>query len=107
MWNKSIKLPARVEITMDEDGFQTESVSFVEHIPANFMDVTRNDEILANQKGYTASQIIEIMECNYNGEKYLVDEATGEVYDVRRTFGKDKSMMIQLIGERRQRNGGT
>ena len=64
--------------------------------------MTRNDEILASQKGYTADQNIEVMACNYNGEDRLMDDSDGTVYDVKRTYRKDKSMAVILTCERRQ-----
>lgn len=105
MWNKSIKLVTRVEVTADADGFDKEVEQYLENIPASFTDVTRSDEIKASQTGYTADQNIEILRCNYNGEKYLYDEETGDKYEVKRTFGRDKSMNIVLTCERRERGG--
>ena len=105
MWNKSIKLVIGVTKETDEDGFDTETEQFLTDIPANFKDVTRNDELIANQSGYTANQNIEIMRCNYNGEQYLYDEENGDKYEIKRTYGKDKSMNIVLTCERRERGG--
>lgn len=102
MWNGSIQLVRKENAVQDKDGFRKESRAYSESIPANFTDVTRNDEILASQKGYTADQNIEIMECNYGGERCLLDESTGNIYDVKRTFRKDKSMAVILTCERRQ-----
>ena len=95
MWNGSIALPRRKYEDQDKDGW--------EHgIPASFADVTRNDEVLAAQKGYSADQNIEIMECNYQGESFLFDESREVIYDIRRTFRKDKSMVLVLTCERRE-----
>lgn len=105
MWNKSIKLVAGVDVITDEDGFDTEVEKYLEGIPANFMDATRNDELIANQTGYTADQNIEILLCNYNGEKFLYDEENGNKYEVKRTYRKDKSMNIVLTCERRETGG--
>lgn len=107
MWNSSIKLPRDVEKTTDADGFEIETQAYLEGIPANFTDVTRNDEILANQAGYSADQVVEIAACNYCGENYLVDEADGTQYDIKRTFKRDKSMTVVLTCERRQRGNGS
>ena len=57
---------------------------------------------LAAQKGYSADRNIEIMSCNYQGERFLLDEAENQMYDVRRTFRKEKSMTIVLTCERRE-----
>ena len=87
MWNGSIALPRRKYEDQDKDGFpQEESYEWEHGIPASFADVTRNDEVLAAQKGYSADQNIE-------------EEA---VYDIRRTFRKDKSMVLVLTCERRE-----
>lgn len=101
MWNKSISLPRKQGSNQDEAGFIEDEIFYEEHIPANFQDATRNDEILASQKGYSIDQNVEIMACNYNGEPYLIDESTEEIFDIRRTFRKDKSMKIILSCERR------
>lgn len=101
MWNKSISLLRKQKSNQDEAGFIEDEIFRKEHIPANFQDVTRNDEILAAQKGYSVDQNVEIMACNYNGERYLIDESTEEIFDIRRTFRKDKSMKITLSCERR------
>lgn len=102
MWNGSIKLLSRDTRSQDKDGFLHTDMLYTESIPADFKDVTRNDEILAAQKGYTANQNIEIMSCNYHGEKCLVDESDHTLYDVKRIFRKDKSMRVTLTCERRQ-----
>lgn len=105
MWNKSIKLVTAVTTTEDKDGFDTELEEYLEHIPANFTSTTRSDEEMANQIGYTADINIEIAACNYSGEQFLYDEATGEKYEVMRSYQKDKSRHIILTCERRERGG--
>lgn len=104
MWNKSISLPIKGKTSVNKNGIQEEPVyELLREIPANFTDATRNDEILASQHGYTAEQNVEIMACNYNGQSFLIDEDTGEIYEIRRTHGKDKSMTVILTCERRER----
>jgi hypothetical protein len=106
MWNKSIKLQESSKEAEDKDGFITSSEpEFLEGIPANFKDTTRSDQILANQSGYTADQNIEIVACNYGGQKYLYDEENGDTYEVKRTYQADKSMNIVLVCERRETGG--
>lgn len=103
MWNGSIALPRRKYENQDKDGFsQEESYEWEYGIPASFTDVTRDDEVLAAQKGYSADQNIEIMECNYQGESFLLDESHEVIYDIRRTFRKDKSMVLIMTCERRE-----
>lgn len=101
MWNGSVSIPVGKHTVTNANGFDTDQWEFLGGVPANFTDATRDDLILANQKGYTVDQNIEIAVCNYHGEGFLVDESTGSVYDIKRTFQKDKSMMIQLSCERR------
>lgn len=105
MWNKSIKLVAMVQGEEDPEGFAQETERLTEGIPANFTDTTRNDETIAKQMGYTADQNVEILRCNYQGERYLYDEETGEKYEVKRTYQKDKGMNIVLTCERRKSGG--
>ena len=102
MWNSSISLPVRKVTKQNKNGFQEDYWEFIRGIPASLKDATRQDEIIGNQSGYQASVIAEIMACNYNGGSFFVDEITGDVYDIRRTFHLDKSMLIQLTGERRE-----
>lgn len=104
MWNGSIRLPIKKTEIINKNGIvQNTGYEFSEEIPANFTDTTRNDEILAFQNGYTADQNVEIMACNYNGQSFLIDEATGQQYDIRRTHRNDKSMKMVLTCERRER----
>lgn len=102
MWNRSISLPIK-EHAESPNGIDRITYEYLGGIPANFTDTTRDDEILGNQKGYTADQNIELMECNYNGQSFLVDEATGDCYDIKRTFRKDRSMTVVLTCEKRER----
>lgn len=102
MWNRSIRLIRKKGKNQNKNGFLEEEEDFSDSIPANFTDVTRNDELLASQKGYTAEQNIEVMACNYNGEDSLTDESDHAVYDIKRTYRKDRSMKIVLTCERRQ-----
>lgn len=106
MWNKSIKLVTGEMDVKDKDGYTIQTAEqYLEGIPANFTSATRNDELVANQKGYTADQNIEILSCNYNGERFLYDEENGDKYEVKRAFSKDKSLNITLTCERRERGG--
>lgn len=105
MWNKSVKLVTGIDTETDEDGFDTVKEKFLEGIPADFKDLTRSDDVVANQLGYSADQNIEIASCNYNGEKFLYDEETGEKYEVKRTFRGDKKMNIILTCQRRECGG--
>lgn len=102
MQNRSISFPVRKREQQDSEGFMTEQWDFMKGIRADFQDATRQDELLANQRGYEATVVVEIMACAYNGASFFVDEATGEIYDIKRTYKPNKSGKIQLTGERRQ-----
>ena len=104
MWNKSIKLPKEIVEVVDDDGFGgSEEVTFLEGIPANFKDLSRNAVVLANQSGNNATIEVEIMACNYDNQGYLIDEATGIRYDIKRAFRKDKGNTISFDCEVRER----
>lgn len=105
MWIKSVSLPVKKIVHTDKEGFQTENWEYMRGIRANFKDPTRQEELLANQRGYRANIVVEIVACVYNGASFLVDEATGEIYDIKRAYCPDKSMYIQLTGERRECGG--
>lgn len=104
MWNRSISLPVKKTGGTNKNGFPVDTTyEYLGGIPANFTDATRNDELLAMQQGYTADQNVEIMACNYGGQPFLLDEATGQRYEIRRTHRKDKSMTVLLTCEKRER----
>jgi len=105
MWNRSIKLPIGKTTVVDADGFGTDEITYMDSIPADFQDLSRNATILANQNGYNAVVSVEIMDCNYDNQKFLVDEASGTIYDVRRTFRKYKGNTISLDCEVREHGG--
>lgn len=104
MWDRSVSLINRKEGRKDADGFaETEHDICMEHVPARFQDVTRNDQILAAQSGYEVDQNIEIMACNYHRESVLKDEETEEIYEVMRTFRPAGSGKIILTCRCRER----
>ena len=105
MWNRSIKLPIGKTTVVDADGFGTDEITYMDNIPANFQDLSRNATVLANQNGYNATMSVEIVACNYNGQEFLVDEVNGVIYDVKRTFRKDKGNTISLDCEVREHGG--
>lgn len=105
MWTHSIKLMTSNEVTYDDDGFPIDSPEWLEHIPANYTDLTRQDRELANQLGYDAEVNIQIMGCNYSGQRSLVDEATEQTWYVQRSFRADRSDLITLTCGRRERHG--
>ncbi len=102
MWTTSICLIESNTQIQDSAGFVTDETTYIRSIPANVLDCTRSDETLANQMGYRADVIVEIDAAAYNGSGYFVDEADGTEYDIKRTFHKNRTNMIQLTGQRRE-----
>ncbi len=100
MWNHSISLPLHKTENVNANGIAMDPVyEFLGGIPANFTDVTRNDEMLGAQGGYVAEQNVEIAVCNYSGQSFLLDEGTGKRYEVVRTHRNDRAMtMIMTCG---------
>lgn len=105
MWANSVRLVSSGEPEYDDEGMETVKETTVDGVPASFTDVTRDDIILAQQSGYQADQTIILMACNYDGQRTVIDEATGDEYLVRRIFRANKSMQVQLTCERRERGG--
>ena len=60
MWTTSIALPVSNIESQDSAGFVQEDRDYQSGIPANVLDATRNDVLLANSSGYTADVIMEI-----------------------------------------------
>lgn len=106
MWNKSIKLPVESKTEVDDDGFELSAkTEYIENVPACFKDLTRSDVEMAGQLGFDATMNVEIMACNYEGQRFLIDEETGTTYYVQRTFRKEKKNTITLLVGRRERGG--
>ncbi|MCQ3908927.1 MAG: hypothetical protein MJ200_05390 [Mycoplasmoidaceae bacterium] len=93
-WNESIKLVSYSE-TKDSDGFSIPSSTETNPIPANFKNITRAVEEHSKVMGYNANLVVEIMECNYNGQSYLIDVQTSKKYEIKRTF-KITSEVLEL-----------
>ena len=101
MWTTAISLPVKNDEVQDTAGFVTDAKDYIGGIPANIKDTTRQDELAANQMGYTADVIVEIEAAAYNGAGYFIDEATGMEYDIKRTYRSDRANRINLTGQRR------
>lgn len=102
MWNHAISFSTPI-ITRTPSGIKQTTEQWGEPIRASFKDLTRDDETLANQLGYTADQAVEIHRSNYSGQAYFRDEETGDVYDIKRTFNGDGKMTVNLICSLRER----
>ena len=95
-----ISLPDLERREQDEDGFVTDSVNYVQNIRANTRSATAEEETIAAADGFTISKIYMIVGRNYRGQSYLVDQATGDYYDIRRT--SESGRMINLFTEARK-----
>lgn len=102
MWNGSVTLMHLIEEETDPDGFLQVRHTGMGHVPAEFRDVTRNDQMLASQSGYEIDWNVEIMACNYNRETLLLDEKTGELYEIMRTFQPERSSKMILTCRRKE-----
>lgn len=103
MWNTSVKIPIRDEISQDSAGFVTHHKSYLERIPACRKDSTRSDETLANQLGYTVSKVFEVdKSCITSNTAYLIDEEDNVVYDIKRKYSSEKSNLVVLTCEVRE-----
>jgi hypothetical protein len=101
MWCDSIKLPKGYEESTNENGFPVNIPTYTESIPANFLSAKRADKTLANQRGFTADIVIEIMACNYNDQNTLVDEKSEKEYDIIDTYQEKGKDTMQLTCQRR------
>ncbi|MGO5338012.1 hypothetical protein ACTQZS_14630 [Bilifractor sp. LCP19S3_H10] len=105
MYDRTISLPEKVEVTRDSEGYRKETIVWASGIPASRRDATRNDEIIAQQDGYTADVVFRIASICYSGEKYLKDDADDHIYDIKRHYHGDKRMYVDLTCQRRERDG--
>lgn len=102
MWNKAISFSAPT-VVKTPSGIKQTVEAWGDPIRASFKDTTREDEMIANQLGYTADVNVEIHKANYAGQSYLRDETTGDIYDIRRTFQGERAMTIILTCSLRER----
>lgn len=95
-----ISLPLLDGRDQDAEGFVTDTVSYVRNVRANTRSATAEEETMAAADGYTVSKIYMIVGRNYRGQPYLIDQATGDYYDIRHT--SESGRMINLYVEARQ-----
>ena len=102
MWTKMIKVPVSRTVTQDDEGYPTTEIVY-RKIPANFQSAQRGDQILAEQRGYSADVIAVVMAANLLGLpdnwSEFIDEETGDTYTLKRTFRQDRNRTIELTGE--------
>ncbi len=77
----SIKLPVSAAVEQDSEGFRSENITWQDGIPATVREATRREQTMANQTGYTISQIYETR--FYENQDILMDEADGQIYDIK------------------------
>ena len=102
MWTHAITFSTPT-VTKTASGIKQTTDVWGDPIRADFQDTTRNDEVAANQLGYTADVNIEIHKSAYAGQSYLRDEATLDIYDIKRTYNANKAMNIILTCSLRER----
>ena len=93
-WKDSVFLLSYIK-TKDKDGISIEEAIKSQEIPANFINVTRQEEQHSKIMGYTASLVVEIMLCNYDNQEYLIDPSTNKKYLIKRSYSVS-SEVIQL-----------
>lgn len=105
-WNHAISL-ITYEKTKDKDGFDIVKESITEHIPANFMSVTRAESEHSKKLGYKADMVVEIMAINYTNEETLIDEDTQKRYAIKRVFSVTSEKLELTVTDltKRQENG--
>lgn len=96
MWNTSIALEDGEEETRDDEDYVTKVKKFINGVPASKKDCTRADIELGMKMQYKANINFEIMKCNYNGCGKIIDEGTGKIYKIERTYTPDKGNTINL-----------
>lgn len=102
MWTKVIKIPVGSETTQDAEGYPT-TVTTYREIPANFQSAQRGDQILAEQRGYSADVVAVVMARNLQGIpgnwSEFIDTETGDVYALKRTYRQDRNRTVELTGQ--------
>ena len=103
MWNRTIKIPVSTQTTQDAEGYPTSVTTYRENIPACFRDAMRSDQILAEQKGYSADVVVLVMARNLEGLppnwSRFIDEFTGDEYELKRPHHEDRSRFVELTGQ--------
>lgn len=102
MWTTTIRIPESSEVTQDAEGYPT-TVTQYREIPASIQSAQRGDQILADQKGYSADVIAVVMARNLYGlpENWsqFIDTETGDTYELKRTYRQDRNRTIELTGQ--------
>ena len=103
MWNRTIKIPLASTVTQDAEGYPISETNYLEKIPASVQSAGRQDQILADQKGYNADAVYIVLARNLHRAprnwSRFIDEVTGDEYEVKRIYKADKSRMVELTGQ--------
>lgn len=91
----SIKLPVSAAAERDSEGFKTESITWQDNIPATIRDATRHEQVQASQEGYRIDHIYETR--FYEGQSILMDEADGQIYDIKQTTFTSGGFVLDCI----------
>lgn len=103
MWNRTIKIPLGSTVTQDDEGYPIRESTYLTGIPASVLSAGRQDQILADQKGYNADAVYVVLARNLyrlpGNWSQFIDEVTGDVFEVKRIYQADKSRMVELTGQ--------
>lgn len=102
MWTSVIKIPESSVVTQDAEGYPT-TVTQYRSIPASIQSAQRGDQILAEQKGYSADVVAVVMGRNLHGLprnwSQFIDVETGDVYELKRVYHQDRNRTVELTGQ--------
>lgn len=102
MWTHVIRIPVSSTVTQDAEGYPT-TVTQYREIPASLQSAQRGDQILAEQKGYSADVVAVVMARNLYGLprnwSQFIDTETGDVFELKRTYRQDRNRTIELTGQ--------
>lgn len=108
MWNQTIKIPVSSITSQDAEGYPT-TMTVYRTIRASLKSATRNDQLVADQDGYSADIIAEVMTRNLHGLprnwSKFIDTLTGDVYELKREYSPDKGRTTELTGQIVRRGG--
>lgn len=102
MWTTTIKIPESSTVTQDAEGYPT-TVTKYREIPASIQSAQRGDQILAEQRGYSADVVAVVMARNLQGLpanwSTFTDSETGDVYELKRVYKQDRNRTVELTGQ--------
>lgn len=97
----SVKFPTAIQHGRDAEGYPVDiTANWSDSYSATARDATNTESVKANQSGYDIERIFEV-HC-YAGAGYLVDDADGQWYDVKRAYTPRGSRATLLECTRRE-----